>query len=206
MEQQITELVQNQTEAQSSQQEVQKQVGDHTVQLESIASKLDQLIKHLAPTTGKENLNTGVPTPIVNVPNLANTMGNSGRAKGGIGVLPTPNHNGSNSETPTHVRNKLPKVDFPRFEGENPRQWLRKCHKYFVVNPMPNCDQIVIAAMYMDGPADNWYLDYVEGKENMLWEQFSEMVLSRFQNSGGDNIVGLLKNPKQNGAVEGLYN
>ncbi|KAK4416031.1 hypothetical protein Salat_2710500 [Sesamum alatum] len=37
----------------------------------------------------------------------------------------------------THFTNssKTPKFDFPKFTGKNPRQWIRKCHKFFLLQP-----------------------------------------------------------------------
>ncbi|KAI3454887.1 hypothetical protein Pfo_011550 [Paulownia fortunei] len=35
--------------------------------------------------------------------------------------------------------------------------------------------RILLAVMYVEGLADSWYLNYVEGKENMGWDQFCEI-------------------------------
>ncbi|KAL0434012.1 UNVERIFIED_CONTAM: hypothetical protein Slati_2735500 [Sesamum latifolium] len=79
------------------------------------------------------------------------------------------------------------------FSGENPRLWVRKCHKFFLFNPMSDFERILTAAMYMDGLADSWYLDYVEGRENMGWARFAYLVLQRFAAPGRDNLIGQFK-------------
>lgn len=40
------------------------------------------------------------------------------------------------------------RVEFPRFGVENPRGWLRKCHRYFMLNPMHDMDKILLASMH----------------------------------------------------------
>ncbi|KAK4416030.1 hypothetical protein Salat_2710400 [Sesamum alatum] len=64
----------------------------------------------------------------------------------------------------------------------------------------------MIAAMHMDGLADSWYLDYVEGRENMGWEKFSNLVLQRFSVPGGDNLVGQFNKLRQEGTVIAYVN
>lgn len=101
-----------------------------------------------------------------------------------------------------NAANRGVKIDFPRFNGENPRQWLRKCHRYFLLNPMPENEKIVTASMHLDDKAEFWYMDYMEGKELMGWNVFAAMVLERFMEEEGENLVGDFNKLQQDGSVE----
>lgn len=61
----------------------------------------------------------------------------------------------------------MPRMDFSKFNGDDPRSWLRKCRKYFLMSPMNDCERVVLAGMYMEGSAEHWYLDNIEGREVM---------------------------------------
>lgn len=64
-----------------------------------------------------------------------------------------------------HAVGKL-KLDFPKFNGENPRLWLRKCLRYFDYNTMSDYDKLSIVAMNLEvkpqvcwtllGPSPSW--------------------------------------------------
>lgn len=49
--------------------------------------------------------------------------------------------------------------------------------------------------------ADNWYFDYVEGKEIMMWEKFCDLLLKRFQNGEGSNLEERFNKLKQQSSV-----
>lgn len=35
-----------------------------------------------------------------------------------------------------HARTVVPRMEFPKFMLDNPRGWVRKCAKYFMLNPI----------------------------------------------------------------------
>lgn len=52
----------------------------------------------------------------------------------------------------------LPKMDFPRFDGKDPRGWFKKCEKFFQLNPMLDVrSKVLYVALYLEGDADIWY-------------------------------------------------
>lgn len=57
-----------------------------------------------------------------------------------------------------------PKIEFPRFDGTNPRAWVRKCERYFQLKNIDVFKRVDIASIHFDGKADDWFLDYQEGK------------------------------------------
>ncbi|XP_026420118.1 uncharacterized protein LOC113316109 [Papaver somniferum] len=57
---------------------------------------------------------------------------------------------------------RQPKIDFPRFDGFNPRAWLRKCERFFYLNVVDPSKRVDLASIHMDDKADAWFLDYQE--------------------------------------------
>lgn len=50
---------------------------------------------------------------------------------------------------------------------------------------MSDFDKLNLVAMNLEGMADNWFADYVEGKANLTWDEFTRLVLGRFLNPMG---------------------
>lgn len=101
-------------------------------------------------------------------------------------------------------RSRGVRVDFPRFDGVNPRGWLRNCHRYFMLNPMSNIEKILLASMHLEGKAKYWYMDNVEGREFMGWTVFSNMLIERFLEGEGENLIGDFNKLVQEDSVEEL--
>lgn len=80
------------------------------------------------------------------------------------------------------------KLDFPKFNGENLRLWLRKCSRYFAYNQMTDYDKISLVAN-LKGVVNHWFVDYIEKKENLQWTKFTKLVLDRFMNPTGESLV-----------------
>lgn len=52
------------------------------------------------------------------------------------------------------VHSPLPRVEFPRFDGTNPRIWMIKCASYFKLMPsVPDAQRVHLAALHFDGKA-----------------------------------------------------
>jgi hypothetical protein len=55
-----------------------------------------------------------------------------------------------------HLLGKLPKMNFAKFEGENPRLWKSRCECYF---DMYNVDEYIwvkVVPMHFEGPTSMW--------------------------------------------------
>lgn len=93
-------------------------------------------------------------------------------------------------------------MEFPRFGGEDPRGWLRKCHRYFMLNPMTDAEKILLESMHLDKRVEYWYMDNIEGREFMGWTVFSNIVMERFSEPERENLIGDFNNLVQEGSVE----
>ena len=97
---------------------------------------------------------------------------------------------------------KKPKIVFPSFDGNNPRNWIRKCKKYFNIHPMDDDQKLDMVSIHMEGKADTWFHDYQESNDPFSWDQFVIDVSARFLEVGHDNIVGEFNKLVQKGTVE----
>ncbi|XP_042992178.1 uncharacterized protein LOC122318678 [Carya illinoinensis] len=53
-------------------------------------------------------------------------------------------------------RPKRPKVDFPKFNGGDPYEWLDKVDHYFRVYDVPRRERVSTACFYLEGRASKW--------------------------------------------------
>ncbi|XP_026428500.1 uncharacterized protein LOC113324394 [Papaver somniferum] len=55
---------------------------------------------------------------------------------------------------------RTPKVDFPRFNGSNPRGWALKCERYFSFHKFLDEERVDMAAIHFDSQVDSWFMNY----------------------------------------------
>jgi hypothetical protein len=93
---------------------------------------------------------------------------------------------------------KGPRMDFPRFEGENPVGWIRQCEKYFQLAATPEEYKVHLAQLYFTGPADVWLRRSGLHKQQLSWTQFSEEVTRRFCENNTYELAEKFNSVKQN--------
>lgn len=84
---------------------------------------------------------------------------------------------------------KAPKMDFPRFDGTHPEEWLRMTDKYFAMVYVPEDAKFDYAQMYITGKADTWLRNSGVLDEGLTWKQFTEVVVQRFTESSSYEAV-----------------
>ncbi|KAL3516698.1 hypothetical protein ACH5RR_023600 [Cinchona calisaya] len=81
-------------------------------------------------------------------------------------LLPTPSMKKSTEkELITGVKEKqskavLPnpsKIELSMFGGENPRDWIRKCNKFFTVYQIEGAHSMELIEIYLEGKVDIWF-------------------------------------------------
>lgn len=110
----------------------------------------------------------------------------------------------SNVYTPPHMRaqfynqntthnlqnnNHTVRLKFPEFNGEGPQNWIRKANRFFQIIPMEERAKVHHAGYYMIDVADTWFMEYVEGKDGIDWQEFCRMILQRFLCPGSEDVV-----------------
>ncbi|XP_027060758.1 uncharacterized protein [Coffea arabica] len=83
----------------------------------------------------------------------------------------------------------FPKVEFPLFRGENPREWLRKCIKYFQIYHVAEEQWFDMIEMHLEDKADIWFQGFKMGLSKLSWPEFEEGLIKRFGEVGQDDAV-----------------
>lgn len=68
---------------------------------------------------------------------------------------PAPHRSRYDQDRPT--RQYLPKMSFPKFDGENPTIWRDKCQEYFKLYNIPDSMKTSVASLHLEGNVAKWY-------------------------------------------------
>lgn len=92
---------------------------------------------------------------------------------------------------PTRSLGMTPKLEFPRFNGTNPRIWVKKCCKYFKLCKIPDDQRVDLASLNMTEKAESWVTNYLSIKKNVEtdWNDFVADLNARFKDNSGINVV-----------------
>ena len=66
---------------------------------------------------------------------------------------------------------KLPKLDFPSFDGSNSREWVTKARMYFELHQIPEAKKLGITQLYVKGRAYIWLSGFLKTRRDVNWEQ-----------------------------------
>jgi len=77
----------------------------------------------------------------------------------------------------------LPKLEFPSFDGSNPRNWVKKCSRYFVLCKIPNSQRGDVALIHLIGKVKTWFASYIAVRRNVDWSDFIVDVCNRLERS-----------------------
>ncbi|KAK1372370.1 hypothetical protein POM88_028563 [Heracleum sosnowskyi] len=81
-----------------------------------------------------------------------------------------------------------PRLEIPNFSGEDPRSWIRKCDKFFLLYQVSDSLKVELVEMYLDGKVDVWYQSYKLLNGMVSWNEFCESLIKRFGRSGGLDV------------------
>ena len=82
-----------------------------------------------------------------------------------------------------------PKIELHMFSGKNPREWIRKFNKYFLLNKVTEEHKLLVVEMFLEGRADNWFQGIKLEKPRLTWGEFGELLCQRFKGSCCRDIV-----------------
>ncbi|VFQ79288.1 unnamed protein product [Cuscuta campestris] len=95
-----------------------------------------------------------------------------------------------------------PKLEFPRFDGSNTRNWIKKAGKYFNLCKIPEDQWVDIASLYMIDKAENWMSSYLSFRKFVSWHEFIIDLSARFRDDKGHNVVEQFKKLEQKESLE----
>ncbi|CAH9112200.1 unnamed protein product [Cuscuta europaea] len=100
------------------------------------------------------------------------------------------------------TRRPYAKVDFPKFDGGDPRGWILKAEKYFRYYQVPDNQKVEIASMSLEGEALDVFA-WMNGEESILyWEELVKLLQENFGLAEFQNPDEYLCNIRQSGSIQ----
>ena len=94
------------------------------------------------------------------------------------------------------------KVEFPKFDGGDPRGWILKAEKYFRYYQTPEESKVDVAAMYLEGDALDLFA-WVNSERTLLyWEELVKILQEQYGPAEFQNPDEYLGAVKQTGTVQ----
>lgn len=100
---------------------------------------------------------------------------------------------------------RLPKLDFPQFDGSDPQSWRMTCKHYFGVYGTHPMLWVRVATIYFTGRAASWLRS---SRSHMLfqdWSAFCAAVDRKFDREQHQSLIRQIEQIKQTGSVEEFY-
>lgn len=99
----------------------------------------------------------------------------------------------------THGR--LPKMNFPVFDGENSRLWQSRCESYFDMYSVEKSMWIKVASMHFEGTAARWLQSVTKRLAQASWVDICRMIHDRFGKEQHETLIRQIYHIKQTGSV-----
>jgi len=96
----------------------------------------------------------------------------------------------------------MPKMQFPKFDGQNTKIWKDNCLSYFELYQLPEGMWITAAHLHFEGNAAKWYQAYKQNHTFKNWDHFCSVVEEEFGSDDFRTAMNALLNLKQTGTVE----
>lgn len=100
---------------------------------------------------------------------------------------------------------RLPKTEFPKFDGDNPKLWKKKSEKYFDMYQVPYATWASFATLHFVGNAALWLQTYEELHAVESWSELCVAVNGKFGRDRYQQFLEKLDNLKQEGTIEEYY-
>jgi len=84
------------------------------------------------------------------------------------------------------------KIEFPRFNGDDPSGWIHKAEQYFNMHNTFDVTKVPLASFHLEREALQWFCWYIKDHEEPQWTDFCQLLLHRFGPSGFDEFIGAL--------------
>ena len=94
------------------------------------------------------------------------------------------------------------KLEFPSFDGTgDPLSFLNRCEHYFRGQRTLEEEQVWLAALHLQGPAQQWYMRLERDEGVPSWRRFSTLLDMRFGPPIRSNPLGELAACRRSGSV-----
>ncbi|GJY79478.1 retrotransposon gag domain, retroviral aspartyl protease [Tanacetum coccineum] len=93
-------------------------------------------------------------------------------------------------------------MEFPKFQGGDPRGWILKVEKYFRYYETPDESKVEIASMYLEGDALDLFACISAEHNHLYWEELVKILHENYGPAEFQNPDEHLCNIKQTGTVQ----
>ncbi|XP_010427798.1 PREDICTED: uncharacterized protein LOC104712570 [Camelina sativa] len=101
---------------------------------------------------------------------------------------------------------RLGKIDFPRFNGSQIKEWLFRVEEFFGVDYTPREMRVKMAAIHFDGHAATWHYSFVQsgiGLEVLYdWDGYVKLLRERFEDECDDPMAELKQLQETDGIID----
>ncbi|KAH9605981.1 hypothetical protein KSS87_012166 [Heliosperma pusillum] len=111
-------------------------------------------------------------------------------------------HDTNNDGNHSRIFHLSPKLEFPVFDGSNPRIWVKKCKRYFELCKLAENQKVSMTSLYMVGKAESLVHSYMTIRPNVEWDDFVMDLCARFKENLGSNVVEEFNKLQQKGSLE----
>ena len=101
---------------------------------------------------------------------------------------------------------KLPKFDFPKFDGSHPKYWLSQCQDYFELYGTETHMWVRVAKMHFTGDAARWSSSVEHQLQTCSWHTFSSLILERFGQEQHELLLRQFFQLRQTGPIQDYIN
>ncbi|KAG8380288.1 hypothetical protein BUALT_Bualt06G0000100 [Buddleja alternifolia] len=104
-----------------------------------------------------------------------------------------------------HMPTKCSTIEFPRFNGEDLRDWIFRCEQFFEVDDTPSDSKVRLAAIHLEGKALQWHQVFMKARltrDLSSWETYVRALNDRFGTQLYEDPMSELMNLRQIGSVK----
>ncbi|KAK3121266.1 hypothetical protein QOZ80_8BG0649810 [Eleusine coracana subsp. coracana] len=95
----------------------------------------------------------------------------------------------------------LPKMHFPKFNGDNPKLWISRYEDYFDMYSVDPAVWIRVASMHFTDAAARWLQSIERRIKSLSWNDFVKLLLERFRRDHHELLIRQLFHIKQTSSV-----
>jgi len=126
-----------------------------------------------------------------------NAQGGSSSQDNPVPVFPMEHSDGGKVFSTRPLR-----LDFPRFNGDDPKGWCYCSTQFFDYYVIPDPQRFVITRFHLEGKALVWYQELRNSNVLTTWPEFLNLLQTRFGTGFCDDPMETLVKLKQTGSVE----
>lgn len=112
-------------------------------------------------------------------------------------------HSGGNSQSSHSVQTRDTKIDFPKFQGEDPSGWVYKCVSFFFeFNQIEETQKVRLAVMHLDEKTIQWFQWFEKAQKDLDWKSCVLGLTTRFGPNVFEDAIGELTKLTQTSTVK----